>query len=196
MKSFSAFTLIELLISISIIGIMATMTISSYPRFSEQINLASETYKMLSFTRETQIYGTAAVSTPGLKFVYAFLIDKDNGTIERYKIESPTDKSNQYYYNTATLDPDAQSFKLKESYEIEKICADINCSISLDKAYAFFKRPNPEARLVGLIGTNVQPDVNTGSLDRLEVYVRSIRNTGLVKKIVILQTGQMYVSDW
>jgi len=195
-KKKSAFTLIELLVSITIIGIMAAMSISSYPKFSEQISVSSETYKILAFARETQIYGTSAVSTPGVKFVYAFEISKAAGTMKRYKIETPTDKTNTYYINSKVLDTEAAVYTLKSSYVIDKICVDTACTVDVDTAYGFFKRPNPEGRLVGLLGSNIGPDTATKSYDRFEVTIKSRNNPGIQKKIVILSTGQMYVNDW
>ena len=92
-----AFTLVELLVSISIIGMMAALSISAYPKFSEQISLSTDTYKMVAFFRETQIYGSSAIAPPGTKIVYAFEIDQVAGTIKRYQILSPTDNTSTYY---------------------------------------------------------------------------------------------------
>lgn len=192
----TAFTLVELLVSISILAVMATLSISSYPKFSEQIGLSSETYKILAHSKETQAYGISAVTSPGLRYVYAIYVDKSTGTIKRQMIESPTDRTNQYYVNTLIDDPSATTLTIKNIYKIDKICGDTECSTEYDKAYAFFRRPNPEARLVGLIGTTINPGTNTESLGRLEITLTSNKTVGIKKKIVILQTGQMYVSDW
>ncbi len=197
MKTFSAFTLIELLISMTIIALMAVLSISSYPRFSEQITLTGETYKMLAYMRETQAYGISAVSTPGTKFVYSFMIDKSNGTMRRLQIESPTLKTNTYYINTSTLDAAALIYTIRPIFEISDIeGVKQNATTSLDKGYAFFKRPNPEARLNGNVGISISPDVDIGSFERIVITLRSKKNTSFQKKVVILSTGQMYVSDW
>ncbi len=192
-----AFTLVELLVSISIIAILAAMSISAYPKFSEQIALTGETYKILAYLKETQSYGVAAMAAPGKKFVYAYVLDKSSTTIKRVIIETPTSVTNQYYINSSVDDTVAERFTIKDVFEIYQINGILNNSTtSLDKAYGFFKRPNPESRVIGQINTNISPDTDTGSYPKLEVVLRSKKNNAFVKKIVILQTGQMYVSDW
>lgn len=200
-RKFQAFTLIELLISLSIIGIVAGMSISAYPAFSEQIALSGDTYAMLAYFRETQAYGVSAEATPGVKFVYAFVIDKSNPLIQRVQIQNPstTDKSNQYYINNSSLDTTAPSSSLKSIFEISDIDGIMHgATTSLDKGYAFFKRPDPEARLVGTVGSNssIEPSTDTTGFDRIEITIRSRNNHAFTKKLVILSTGQMYVSDW
>lgn len=193
----SAFTLIELLVSMTIIGIMSAISISAYPKFSEQVSLSSQTYKMLAYIRETQSYGVAAISSPGTKFIYAFQVDKSSNTLSRIKLESPTDTTNTYLINTSISDVTSATSSLKEMYEIYQINGYTNTgTTSLDKAYGFFKRPNPEGRLVGMTGTNISPDTGTGSFNKLEIILRSKRNTQFMKKVVILSTGQAYVGDW
>lgn len=193
----SAFTLVELLVSMTIIALMAAMSISAYPKFSEQVTLTGETYKMLAYFKETQTYGVSAISRPGVKFVYSFVIDKQAGTLKRAKIESPTDTTNQYYSSTATIDADSPNFTIRDGYEISELDGiSNNATTSLDKVYGFFKRPNPESRIFGLVGQNIEPDTNSGSFNKLIIVLRSKKNNAFMKKVVILQTGQMYVDDW
>jgi type II secretory pathway pseudopilin PulG len=209
----SAFTLVELLISISMIAIMAAVSISAYPKFSEQTSITSETYKMLAYMRETQTYGVSSVSTPGTKFVYAFLIDKDNGMLSRVQIQNPSTitASSSYYIDSYSADSSAETFTIKPLFEIINVIGyKSNTESELDTAYSFFRRPNPEARLIGLPETNVVeapgqntisssyilPDRDKGSFERIEVTLASRRDHALNKKIVMLQTGQMYVKDW
>jgi len=194
----SAFTLLELLVSLSILAFVAAMSVTSYPRFSEQIGVSGEAYKMLAFMRESQVYGTAAVTIPGTKSVYGFLINRDNGWVRKVIIENPrpNDRTNQYYVYANIADSSAEEFSVKRQFEIESICPDENCTNDYDQAYVFFRRPNPEGRIIGLNQTLINPNVGEGTLDKLEVNLASKRNPALKKKLVILSTGQMYVSDW
>jgi hypothetical protein len=127
----------------------------------------------------------------------AFLIDKGTTTVLRVQITNPTDKTNSYYINNSSFDDSASILSIKDAFEISEIDGVLgSATTSLDKVYGFFRRPNPEARLTGMLGTNIYPDTDTRSFDRVEVTIRSKKNNVFMKKIVILATGQMYVSDW
>ena len=200
LKQKSAFTLVELLISMSIVALMATLSVSSYPKFSEQIGLTGETYKMLAYMRETQTYGISALAKPGVKFVNGFVLSND-GTIKRLRWECPTtncESINRKYVDNLAVDPTEEVYTIKDVYKISLICGGsaADCTTNQDKAYGIFRRPNPEARLITQLGTIISPDESSGNLGRIEITLQSKRNPDFLKKIVILQTGQMYVSDW
>ena len=198
-SKFKAFTLVELLVSITIIGIISVLSISAYPKFSEQMAVTSEVYKILAFAMETKSYGVGSYTDPGVKVVYAFLVEQNNNLIKRVLLKAPTSDTNQYYLDNFVDDTNTTSstFAIKNNYTISDICFfgldKTICDQKLDKTYAIFKRPNPDARLIGLTGTVLGPDVNIGSYDKVEVTLQSRRYKNLTKKIVILATGQMYV---
>lgn len=193
------FTLIELLVAIGIIAFVAGLSIGSYPKFSEQMGVTTETYKLLAFLKETQTYGVNAYGSPGVKFVYGVEIEKGVG-IKRVRLESPTSANNSYYRDNLQVLSGEDIFALKDLYNIVNICLDENCTVdtanSITKAYILYKRPNPEARIITLEGTLVQPDVNTGSHQRVVILLNSKKDAKISKKIVILKTGQAYVADW
>ncbi len=202
----NAFTLIELLVSISVLAMMAAISVSSYPKFSEQLGVSAESYKILAYMKEAQVYGSAGYTDPGVKVVYGLEIDRDTNIIKKVLWRNPTGTSNQLYINNKT-DAEEASLSLGSRFEIEKICSITfvsgNNVSSCDqgtngqnytKAYVFFKRPNPEGRLLGLVGSILYPDQSSSvGFQKLEVSFRSKQNVQFVKKIVILQTGQIYV---
>jgi Tfp pilus assembly major pilin PilA len=198
-----AFTLVELLVGIGIISMIAGLSLSSYPRFSEQVALTSEVYKILAYTKETQIFGTSAFTTPGTRIVYSFRVQTDSNTIDRYILENPTTTqiNNDSYVNDSQLDSTSDIFTLKDQYKISLIEGITKDSTStLSSLFVFYKRPNPEGRIVGLEDytntTNIKPDAGIGSFLKAIVTIESRRNSAFKKKIVILQTGQAYVEDW
>lgn len=191
-----AFTLVELLVSISVLGVVAAISVSSYPKFSEQLGVSAETYKFLAFARQAQVYGVSGYTDAGVKVVYGIEIDRENNIVKTVQWQNPDSTTNQKYVDNKT-DTGEETLQINNKYEIEKICNDEACTQNYDKAYVFFKRPNPEGRLLGLIGTILYPDQNSSTgFTRLEVLISSKKNSQFVKKVVILQTGQMYVSDW
>ena len=195
-RNLSAFSLVELLISISIIGMMAALSISAYPRFSEQITVATETYKFLAYIKETQVYGISSYSAPGTKVIYGVEVNRLTGSLKRTAWTNPTGHTNDLYMANKPFTAEEEVI-LKPAFEIEKICSDDTCTSNFETANIFFRRPNPEGRLIGKIATIITPAPTTSSsLDKIIIHIRSKRNIAFVKKVVILQTGQMYVSDW
>jgi prepilin-type N-terminal cleavage/methylation domain-containing protein len=198
-KNKKAFTLIELLVVLGIVAIIAAISINSYPKFSEQMGVTTETYKLLAFLKETQTYGINSYGSPGVKFVYGVKIDK-TGNIKRVKWESPTSsKNSDYVTNLQELSGD-DTFSIKDLYEVKNICIDDNCSSDnlslIDKVYILYKRPNPEARIITLEGTNIQPGANTESQKKIVILLDSKKDKNISKKVVVLKTGQAYVGDW
>jgi hypothetical protein len=128
--------------------------------------------------------------------VYGVEISKTGTFVKRVQWVNPTNNRNSDYIANK-VDSGEQTLDLKTSFELEKICDSENCTNQFDKAYIFYRRPNPEARIVGVNGTIVTPaPASTNSLNKLYIFIRSKKNTAFVKKVVILQTGQVYVSDW
>lgn len=196
-NSRTAFTLVELLVTMSIISILAAMSISAYPKFSEQMALTAETYKMLAYFRETQVFGVSALVTPGTKIAYAFRINKSSNDIARLIVTDPTSTTNSYYSSTGVVDVNSPHLVIKDNFEIAEINGIVqNSTTSLDTMFSYFKRPNPESRLMGKVGENIVPGTDTESFSKVEIILRSKKNNVFLKKIVILETGQMYVSDW
>jgi len=195
----SAFTLVELLVSISVLAMIAAISVSSYPKFSEQMGVSAESYKLLAYMREAQVYGSSGYTDPGVKVVSGLEIDRDTNTIKKVQWQNPNSTTNQNYVNNKVDTGDVVQ-NIGERFEIEKMCNMVGIVSSCDnnenydKVFVFFKRPNPEARLLGQVGTILYPDQNgTTGLKKIEVHIRSKQNTQFIKKIVILQTGQMYV---
>jgi prepilin-type N-terminal cleavage/methylation domain-containing protein len=197
-KAKKGFTIIELLVSITIMAFVASISISAYPKFAEQMGVTGELYKLLAFARETQTYGISSYGAPGTKFVYGFVIEKDTSSIKRIKKESPENFNNSYFRDSMQELLGEDVLNLKSLYKVENICLEDNCDIStsINKAYIIYKRPNPEARIFTLEGTNISPGQNRESHNKIVVKISSIKNKNISKKLVILKTGQAYVSDW
>jgi prepilin-type N-terminal cleavage/methylation domain-containing protein len=193
------FTLIELLVAIGIIAFVAGLSIGSYPKFSEQMGVTTETYKLLAFLKETQTYGVNSYGSPGVKFVYGIQIEKNAG-IKRVRLESPTSANNSYYRDNLTELAGEDIFALSDRFTVANVCLDETCTVdtanSISKAYILYRRPNPEARIISLEGNNVQPGVNTESHQRVVILLNSKKDENISKKIVVLKTGQAYVADW
>lgn len=163
------------------------------------MGVSTESFKVLAYMREAQVYGSAGYTDPGVKVVYGLEIDRDSNTIKKVQWQNPNSLTNQSYVNNK-VDTGEIVQNIGDRFEIEKMCNIVGTASSCDnnenynKVFVFFRRPNPEARLLAQVGTILYPDQNgTTGLQKIEVHIRSKQNTAFVKKVVILQTGQMYV---
>lgn len=203
----TAFTLVELLVSISVLGLIAAVSVTSYPKFSDQLGVTSETYKMLAYLRQAQVYGVSGYTSPGVKVVYGVEINKDTGTLNVVQWENPDSTTNHDYIDEvrASTEP---LLTINNKYIIDRICDDTGCDVNsvstnnFTKGFVLFRRPNPEARLLALSGNdsgNIKYPTDPASsvgFQRMEIVLKSKKNEQFMKKVVILQTGQMYVNDW
>jgi hypothetical protein len=208
---------VELLISISIIALMSALSIAAYPKFSAQLSVASESYRLLGFLRETQAFGVSSYSKPGEKTIYGILVDKDTNTIKRVvalqnqtvnTLQANSKFKNSDFINSATDfvpggDQDVAAAFENPKFKIAAICSSEDCNpdtSTVDKGYALYKRPNPEARIVLKSGNIQEPsaigDGDTSSLPRMVIFLEHPTRKEMRKKVVLLRTGQMYVEEW
>jgi prepilin-type N-terminal cleavage/methylation domain-containing protein len=194
-----SFTLIELLVSMSIVALVAGISISAYPKFSNQLGMNSEVYRILAYIKEIQSYGISGYTEPGKKVAYGFFVSKQDG-IKRVLIQNPTSATNEYYVQNLIQDPDETiSFDLKNVYEIVGICTTLDCvpeQSSINSAYAIYRRPNIEARIITLQGNIINPSIALDSEPLLVIFLAHKIDKKISKKLVILTTGQMYAKDW
>jgi Tfp pilus assembly protein FimT len=216
-EKLAAFSLVELLISISIIALMSALSIAAYPKFSAQLSVASESYRLLGFLRETQAYGVSSYAKPGEKTIYGILVDKDTNTIKR--MVASTDRlvtgvlradskfKNSDFINSATDfipegDQDVAATFENPKFKIVAICSSEECNpdqSTVNRGYALYKRPNPEARLVLVSGSLLDPsptEGDTGSLAKMVIFLEHPLRKEMRKKVILLRTGQMYVEEW
>ncbi len=211
----NAFTLVELLVCIAIIAIVSAISISAYPNFSTLLATTSESYKLLSFMRETQSFGSSSVNNPGQKMVYGMSVQIGKN-VSRVEVINPSNNTTAYFANQNTLTDLTglkDVFTFKKNYEVYGICADEKCKASgssldtvdsdVSKALILFKRPNPEAKIITLSGKSGETNVYspndianpTKGHARLVVFMQDKNKKQVNKKIIILSTGQMYVQD-
>lgn len=213
-KKLRGFSLVELLISVSIISLMAMISIAAYPKFSAQLQASTESYKLLAWLRETQTYGVSSFTKPGERQVYGVEFNKTDNSIKR--LVAPVSQlsvvnfgSNSKFTNggflTAKQDFDGEQseFVLGGLFQIVGICDNEECdplTSVYDKAYTVYKRPNPEARIFFEEGSVRDPspseDNDKGSKHKLVVFISAKNQSQIKKKIIILRTGQMYVKEW
>lgn len=195
------FTLVELLVSISIMSLISTVIIYNHQKFNDNLEITNLSYEVALALRQAQIYG---VSTKEFK----------EGTTEEERFNTPygiyfnvrtyptsfiffadKDKDGRYIGSGATCVSSAGDVCLEKTNigkgnRILEICEldsanNWECDGNrLDTAFITFQRPEPDARL----------KVN-GGVDPIAVKICLVSPQDRIKEIVVYPTGQISIYD-
>ena len=199
MKTSSGFTLIEMLVVISIFTIMTAVVLANLPNFRERTALQLVAQKMSLTIREAQVYGVGVKSfgadfpshgihfdpvSPNGKKSYVLFADKpisnNNYDVGTGNCGSITTECVTKYDLTGTVEIAALT-----------LCLSANCSsytnVTTDGFNIVFVRPNTEAKFFNLSGVAVIP---TPSYAR--ITIKSSRSDEQ-RYIDVWNTGQISV---
>lgn len=157
------FTLIELVVTVGIVGIITAVTLADNNRFGGQVMLRNLAYEMALIVREAQTYGVSVrkvtvAGSPVFESGYGIHINAADPTsyilfADTYKdLAYPTQGEDGMY--TTPLE-DVNTYNIGRGYKMTKVCAGSSgtvcenvctsgCSGSLD---ILFKRPEPDAAI-------------------------------------------------
>jgi len=185
-------TLIEIIIVITIITLMSTITLASFPKFTEMIYLHKGVQEIASNIRRAQIYGISVKENPGGtgQFPpYGLYFQEVGGRIDSYILFADNFPPAVWPDVSGNSEYDGGIEYIK-TYEVPKpgyifdvdacsggTCWDINGVVIL------FKRPVPDIYIRDIGYTNVY--------DRVELLVGSPR--GGTKKVLVWASGQIAV---
>lgn len=147
-KNNSGFTLAELIVVITIMTVVTTAVLTSGSKYSEKLNLRSQSYNLVLFLREAQVYSLSVKGAPDaggnttFNTSYGVVI----GTLAQNKISFFTDTNLNGVFDAS--EP-SRNFNFTKGIYIRRICGiDIvgaeNC-IGIDRVDVTFKRPDPAA---------------------------------------------------
>lgn len=183
-----AFTLIELMVVVSIVAFFSIVTLVSHQKFGDSIAINNLAYDVALTIREAQIYGTSVRTQdvePG-SFDHAYGV--------RFRMSEPTqylsfvDLNDSNSYNSGEL---LDTYDIGRGNHIFDLCVEVSgggsekCASlgTLSAVHVTFKRPDPDATFI----TN--PGYPLASAVR--IHIKS--PTGLEKVIRATKTGQISV---
>lgn len=191
------FTLVEMMVSLSIVTLIMTTVLFSYSSFSDRLALSSAGQELALAVRQAQTYGLTVrevKSTPGV-FDKAYGVFFDTNDSSNYYLfaDSLSAANNTYESgsgNCASVTTECiEKFTLRNGITVSNICNESACPPSFStKMHITFLRPNPDARIY-FTGTNpmVGPSL-TG-----KVILTSPRGRTLT--VTIESTGQVFVGS-
>lgn len=177
------FTLIELMISVSILVIVSTLILASYPKFSDNADLTLAARTVVSSIRAAQFYGIGVKEFgPGEFPAYGVYFGPLPAV--SYIVFADVDENNQWSGSSERVE--TQSILKRGYIDNGGLCGKengqpIDCSLS--GLNIIFKRPYPDIFLYG-------DNTSQGPYDYVEITISSTR--GNTKKVVVWKSGQVY----
>ena len=174
------FSLLEVLITAAIIGVVTALVVVRYGAFNNSVLLKSQAFELALDLREAQVFAISvrgnssefreeyglyfSDSTPG-----QYLLFLDDDTIVPAAYEAGEEIGDPYY--------------LDSRFEIDQICSDVNCTNQVSELAVTFQRPDFDA----MIWTNEGSSFSEARIDISSVSSSEFRS------VVITSTGQITV---
>lgn len=188
-SSFRGFTLIEMLVSISIFAIITGVVLTRNAQFSSNILISNLVYDVALSIRQAQVFGLSVreFEVGSGQFNIGYGVNFDGSTPDSYIFFA--DINNNLVYDTPA-DQVIELLTLRNGYTIADICGVLSSGAKKCTSLAeisvldlVFKRPDPDAS----IKTNESLDVYS----RAEITVGS--PAGRERMITVWSTGQVSV---
>lgn len=178
------FTLVELVVTISIFVIISTLVFANYPKFRSQLSLKKTSQEIALAVREAQVYSLSVreynETFPG------YGVHFDASKPDTVLLFADTNNNNSYDEGDGTV----KEYKIRISETISNLCGDQEKSppgscdlLQLDAVYL---RPNPLITLKGKDNGGTLPDFSDA-----EILISS--SGGDSKKIIIWVSGQITI---
>jgi prepilin-type N-terminal cleavage/methylation domain-containing protein len=187
----SGFTLVELLVTISIFVVMTSILLIKYGNFSQGTLLTNLAYDVALTIRTAQTYGVSVQGQtsggiPDFTYAYGVHFDKSTGSNQQIILFVDLDKNG--VYDTGET---VSVYNIKRGAKIAGFCVSITgiCSAidsNINYVDISFLRPNPDAGICyNEINCNQQ---------YLKIFVQS-GDDNSVRSVTIRRTGQISIDD-
>ncbi len=187
-KTQKGFSLIELIVTVSIISVILSVVLYNYGGFNDKLSLSSATQELAIGVRQAQTYGInvkeSTVSSG--QFNYAHGIYLSTQTPSSYVIYVDSNSNNVYDSGAGEL---VETVNLRNGITINNICNSTTCPASgVARMSINFLRPNPDGRIYFL---NSSGSIVSGPISYGRVQLRSPKGT--FSYVIIESTGQVVV---
>lgn len=199
------FSFIELMIAVSIFGILSTITISSYANFNNRIGVDTLAHQIAQFGHEAQVSAlsvkrTANGTYPG----YGIHFEKASSTQMIFFADLGGTPNYMYDSNGScgkATDECEKTINLLKGVTIKALCGNASSGGIIDAANCktsgithnsemfdiVFKRPNPDANIIGKASTTS----SAVPYSNAQIVISS--NKGYKKTVTFYVTGQVTV---
>lgn len=187
-RNIKAFTIIELLVSTSIITAILSVVFWNYKGFNDRLAVSSAGQEMAVSIRQAQAYGinVRENAVGGGQFNYSYGMYFNKATPSSYIIFVDSNSNRKYDVGEAV-----ETLSLRNGVLIDDICDSVNtcpAAVGINKMNITFTRPNPDAVIyfADTSGNNQPSPVSLGK-------VKLISPKGIIVYVSIEVTGQITV---
>ncbi len=187
------FTLVEILVSVSIMSMVMTIVLFGYSSFNDGLALGSSVQEMAIAVRQAQTYGLtvkeAVVGGGNFNSAYGIYFNPVSEPGDYYLF---VDKNSNAYYDVGTgcgsgSTECVEKISLTNNVKISSICNDSGC-VGTNIVNIIFLRPNPDAQIY--FGNSL--GINTSG-PHLNVRVALTSPQGVTRNVIIESTGQILI---
>lgn len=176
------FSLIEFLVSISIVAIISTVVLVNHNKFQSTTLLSNLAYDIGLSIRQAQVFGTG-VRTFNDDFDFAYGLVFNRTTPNSYIIFADRDNGMDYDTNERV-----ETYTLADGYIISNLCGidagGENCFLESTEVLIMFERPNPNALFVVSEG---------GSYSSMKIEIQS--PLGDTRHVTVHTVGQIAIEQ-
>ena len=203
----NGFTLVELLVSVSIIGIITSVVVFNQQDFTDQVSLSNTTSEISHQIREAQTYGVSVrefntgTAEFNLGYGVSFNLNNtpgDSNSSYIYFADRPDTNNNGRFDTPGICLPGSGSECLSRVYlsrgnTFTNLCAFLadNSCLSVARMDITFIRPYPNARVVFFNDAGAIMSLPTAQGGKVDITT----SAGKVQKVVIYTTGQIAVEQ-
>lgn len=177
------FSLLEVLITSAIIGIVTAIVVVKYGAFNSTILLKNQAFEVAIAIREAQVY---SISTRGesnaFRNDYGVFVDVSSGSTNSVVLFIDSDEDGMY---DTSSDITVETLTLDSRFEISDFCVDVSGAndCSLDTLAITFTRPDFDANIKA--DSSVFPDAS--------ITLSSLSGGSFTRTVTVSATGQISV---
>ena len=185
------FTLIEIMVSVSIFAFMTALLVAKYGNFNQSVLLTNLAYDIGLTIRTAQTYGLSVrrLESGAAPFQYAYGVHISNNSNEKQQMIFFADISPDNVYTVS--DFVVSTYAIKRGAVISGVCVvkGSSCVAGNGTLDITFKRPDPEA-LIYFTSSNGVPDINN-PYTYAKITVQGV--DGGIREVVVNSIGQVSV---